>query len=113
MTTGPISFDWGQIHWLANAEIGNSAELSVARMVMKGGKTSDLHHHPNCEEAVYLVRGKLEHRIGNETFLQEPGSTVTVPRNTAHSASNIGSEEAEIIASYSTAARDFQPGRPD
>ena len=103
----------GQIQWLANAEIGNSEELSVARMFVKGGKTSDFHHHPNCEEAIYLVRGKLEHRIGNETLPQEPGSSVTVPKNTAHSTTNVGEDDAEIIVSYSTAARDFKPGHPD
>ena len=112
MTTRPVVFDWGEIHWLVNAEVGNSAELSVARMLIKTGKSSDFHHHPNCEEAIYLIRGKLEHRIGNETLSQGPESTIVVPKNTAHSTTNVGSDEAEIVVSYSTAARDFRPGHP-
>ena len=66
-------FPWGTIEWLANDEVGNSRELSLARMTLPPGKGTDTHIHANCEESIYVVRGEVECRIGEDRVQIEGG----------------------------------------
>ncbi|MBI2156240.1 MAG: hypothetical protein HYU26_04925, partial [Candidatus Rokubacteria bacterium] len=40
-------FPWGVIEWLAGGEVGNSTELSLARVSLPPGKATDTHVHGN------------------------------------------------------------------
>lgn len=106
--TEPITkFDWGEIYWLANAELGNSRELSLARMFIYPGASNDNHRHPNCEESIYLVRGQVRHQVGAQNINQQVGSAVIVPRDTPHRSTNVGTGAVELILAYSSEARAF------
>ena len=102
-------YDWGAMYWLGNQEIGNTKGLSMATMVMKPGAVGVSHHHPNCEEVLYLIKGRLEHHIGDEVIVQEPGDFVTIGAHVSHHAINIADEDAEVIIAFSSAARTFVP----
>jgi mannose-6-phosphate isomerase-like protein (cupin superfamily) len=101
-------FPWGVIEWLANDEVGNSHELSLARMTLPAGNGTDTHIHANCEESIYVVRGKVECRIGKDRVEMSAGGQSVVPRGAVHGIRNVGAEPAEIILSYSSAARAFE-----
>jgi len=101
-------FPWGAIEWLANDEVGNSRELSLARMTLPPGNATDTHIHANCEESIYVVRGEVECRIGEERVRMSPGGQSVVPRGAVHGIHNVGDTPAEIILSYSSAARAFE-----
>ncbi len=101
-------FPWGTIEWLANDEVGNSRELSLARMTLPPGNGTDTHIHANCEESIYVVRGEVECRIGEERVRMSAGGQSVVPRGAVHGIRNLGDTPAEIILSYSSAARAFE-----
>ncbi len=101
-------FPWGVIEWLAGAEVGNSRELSLARMSLPPGNATDTHVHANCEESVYVVRGRVECVYGGEAKLLSAGELTVVPRGAVHRLKNAGGEPAEIILSYSSSAREFK-----
>ena len=101
-------FPWGTIEWLANDEVGNSRELSLARMTLPPGKATDTHIHANCEESIYVVRGEVECSIGEERVRMKAGALSVVPKGAVHGIRNAGEAPAEIILSYSSAARAFQ-----
>ena len=100
-------FDWGAIEWLANREVGNAKELSVARMVLRPGMATDAHVHANCEEAIYVVHGMVECRTGRRLVKLRTGGQSVVPRGAVHRIKNAGTTPAEVILSYSSAAREF------
>ena len=100
-------FEWGSIEWLANAEVGNSQELSLARMVLRPGMATDTHVHANCEESIYVVRGRVECRVGAQRVALGAGERSVVPRGAVHAIRNAGAEPAEIVLGYSSAAREF------
>jgi quercetin dioxygenase-like cupin family protein len=100
-------YEWGTMYWLGNREIGNTDSLSMANMVMKPGAIGVSHHHPNCEEVLYLLKGRLEHHIGGDILVQEPGDFITIGANISHYAVNIADEDAELIIAFSSAAREF------
>ncbi|MGH8735874.1 MAG: cupin domain-containing protein [Burkholderiales bacterium] len=101
-------FSWGTIEWLANDEVGNSRELSLARMTLPPGKGTDTHVHANCEESIYVVRGEVECRIADDRVRIKAGGQSVVPRGAVHGIRNAGDAPAEIILSYSSASRAFE-----
>lgn len=103
-----IEEPWGSLNWLANDALGNSANLTLGRVIIKKGHSSPRHSHPNCDEVLYLLKGKLKHIVGNQTFVVEPGDTTVAPANTAHITLNIGDEDADFILAYSSGDRRFR-----
>jgi mannose-6-phosphate isomerase-like protein (cupin superfamily) len=101
-------FPWGTIEWLANDEVGNSRELSLARMMLPPANATDTHIHANCEESIYVVRGEVECRIGEQRVRMTAGGLSVVPKGAVHGIRNVGEAPAEIILSYSSAARAFE-----
>ena len=101
-------FPWGVIEWLAGGEVGNSRELSLARMSLPVGNATDTHVHGNCEESVYVVRGKVECTSDGRSEMLAVGELTVVPRGAVHRLRNAGTEPAEIILSYSSNAREFK-----
>jgi mannose-6-phosphate isomerase-like protein (cupin superfamily) len=100
---------YGSLEWLANGELGNAAELSVARMIIVPGATSASHSHSNCEEAAYLVRGAVEEVIGDAVLDMTPGCCAVAPRGIPHYFRNVGSVEAEVLLFFSSAHRAYEP----
>ena len=100
-------FPWGVIEWLAGAEVGNAKEISLARLSIATGSATDVHIHGNCEEAVYVVRGRVECTTNGDSVMLEPGERSIIPRGAVHSLRNAGTEPCEIILSHSSAAREF------
>jgi quercetin dioxygenase-like cupin family protein len=102
-----IAEEWGSLNWLANAEIGNAEGVTVGRVTIRPGQANPRHSHSTCEEVLYLLSGRLAHRIGNASVILEAGDTLTVPANVAHYAANVGDEDADMIVAYSSGERDF------
>jgi len=100
-------FSWGVIEWLAGAEVGNSDELSLARMSLHPGHANDLHRHGNCEESVYVVSGTIECMTDGSSVTLATGENTVVARSATHLLRNVGSEPAELLLSYSSAEREF------
>ncbi|UCC67205.1 MAG: cupin domain-containing protein [Armatimonadota bacterium] len=104
-----IDEDWGSLCWLASQKIGNAEGLTLGRVVIKAGMSNPKHSHPNCEEALYLLKGRLEHTIGDESVVLEAGDTIVLDAGIPHNATSIGDEDADMIVAYSSGLRGFQP----
>jgi len=103
-----VEADWGHLSWLAGGAVGNARGLTLGRVTIKAGAGNPAHSHGNCEEALYLLRGRLEHFVGAESVILEPGDTLVVAANVPHYANSIGDEDADMIVAYSSADRDFK-----
>ncbi|HUT01070.1 MAG TPA: cupin domain-containing protein [Phycisphaerae bacterium] len=103
-----VDTDWGCLRWLANKAIGNAEGFTLGRVTIKAGTSNPPHSHGNCEEALYLLTGRLEHFIGDESVLLEPGDTLVVAAGVPHYARSVGDEDADMIVAYSSAERDFR-----
>ena len=42
------------------------------------------HSHPNDEQWIYMLEGRVAHLLGDEVFSIGPGDLVHIPRNTVH-----------------------------
>ena len=104
-----INENWGSLTWLGNPQIGNLKDMTVGRVVIKKGHSNPRHAHGNCEELLYLLKGKLEHTMGSEKIILNPGDTLTIAPGVFHNALSVGEEDTDMMVCYSSGTRDFQP----
>jgi quercetin dioxygenase-like cupin family protein len=106
------TFDWGEITWFANNQIGNSDQLTLGRCIIKPGKTNPLHHHDNTSEVLTVVAGSIMHTTDTGEIKLETGDTITLPAGLPHRARNIGDRDAVLIIAYPTGHREWSSDEP-
>jgi len=93
--------------------------IEVGRYAMAKGTGADPHCHPN-EQIIYVLRGKLQARVGQEERLITPGDIVHIPPDVVHEIRAL--EHSEFLSSknlvegkgsrgWSAAAPVPRPGR--
>jgi quercetin dioxygenase-like cupin family protein len=100
-----VDFPWGRIVWLASGAQGNADALTLGHVTIRQGAQNDSHRHPNCEEILHLLQGRLEHVLEDSVFPMEPGDTLTIPQGQWHYARSVGDEDAVMLVCYSSANR--------
>lgn len=103
-----IHEDWGHLTWLAATKYGNADGLVLGRVTIKAGKSNPRHRHPNCEEVLYMLKGKIVHSLGDKSYTLSAGDTITIPAGVFHDAMCIGDEDADMIVAYSEGIRLFE-----
>ncbi len=99
-------FDWGSLQWFASRGLGNSDALTVGICTLKPGMGNPRHHHPNCEEVLHVLSGRIAHEIeGGAEVEMGPGDTIALPVNAPHGARNVGEEDAVLFVCFSSADR--------
>ena len=81
------------------------AQISLAKMSVATGVTSERHHHTNCTETIHVLAGQIEQRIGDEWRIMNTGDTCLIPMNTSHQTRNIGASPAVMMIAYSAGTR--------
>jgi quercetin dioxygenase-like cupin family protein len=104
---GTISEDWGTLTWLANHGLTGSL-VTVGRVLIGKGRSNPRHCHDNCEEVLHLLRGRLNHSVGDEWIALEAGDTLVVPPGVMHSAESVGDTDADMVVAYSSGERGFR-----
>jgi quercetin dioxygenase-like cupin family protein len=101
-----VKADWGELTWFVSKEQKSSDSLTVGKAVLKPGMASPRHYHPNCDEVLHLLKGRISHAIeGGRSVEMAEGDTITIPANVRHNAKNIGPDEAVMYLSFSSAER--------
>lgn len=91
--------------WLMEDAIHEGAGLSLAKMAVAPGIVSEVHHHPNCTEAIHLLSGSVLQRRGDEWIRLAAGDTILIPVGAAHQTRNDGTETAVMMVAYSAGSR--------
>ncbi|MBC8012235.1 MAG: cupin domain-containing protein, partial [Burkholderiales bacterium] len=92
--------------WYTSAEMKNTRSLTTGVAILKPGKANPLHSHPNCDEVLRVVSGKIRHTMNEVSVEMNAGDTVSIPQGVLHNATNIGDEDAVLAISFSTAFRE-------
>lgn len=101
------TFSWGELVWFANQGLGNQSDLTVGRCVLKAGCENPRHYHPNCSEVLVVAQGTIEHTAaGGKVAVMGAGDVASIPPNVVHHARNIGTGEAVLWISFSSATRE-------
>ena len=103
-----LDFSWGRIVWLVSRDLGNSTTLTFGRVTIKAGQANPRHRHPNCDEILHLLAGRLEHSLGDERFIMEAGDSISIPTGLWHNATSLGDTDAEMAICFSSADRETE-----
>lgn len=96
---------WGRLVWTASGAIGNSTTMSVGRATIRAGMENTRHRHPNCDEILHVVAGRLEHIQDNESWILDPGDSVSIPKGVWHQARSLGSEDVQVVICFDSPNR--------
>lgn len=97
------------MEWLVEDALQPGATLSLARMTVRAGCTSQAHRHPDCDEAVHVLSGRIEQRIGDRWLALGPGQTAHIPAGQPHCSRALGGDDAVLLVAYSAGRRIYQP----
>lgn len=111
-----LRYDRGSVDRIVDAEIGARAvDLHVNR-IRAGSAPGPYHLHTSSENVYLVVSGDVVVRIDGEDHRLAAGDAAFIPPGVAHSATNVGSSDAELIEIYAPADVDFvevtDAGRP-
>ena len=70
--------------------------IEVGKYAMAKGTGADPHRHPN-EQIIYVLRGRLRARVGDEERTLEPGDVAHFPPNAVHEVRAL--EDSEFLSS--------------
>jgi quercetin dioxygenase-like cupin family protein len=96
------------LRWLMEDAITEDAGLSLARMTVDPGVTSEAHRHPNCTETIHVLSGRVEQRRGNDWIELDTGDTILIREGETHQTRNIGTEIADLVLAYSSGSRVYE-----
>ncbi|MDF1739063.1 MAG: cupin domain-containing protein [Verrucomicrobiales bacterium] len=92
------SFEWGSLGWLSHPPATGNENLTVIDAVLNPGRGHNFHRHPDQEEMIYCISGRIEQWAEEEKRIPGPGDSVFIDADVVHASFNIGSEPAHFIA---------------
>lgn len=101
-----LHFPWGRLDWYVSGELGNSDTMTTGLATVLPGKSNPRHFHPDCDEVLHVVQGHIRHTMNERVVEMIAGDTVSIPAGTYHNATNIGTEDAVLAISFSSAWRE-------
>jgi quercetin dioxygenase-like cupin family protein len=101
--------DFGAVQWVSREGDPPGAEMTIGVAVFDAGKSNVEHIHPNCEEAVYVLEGAVEHTLGDQRTTLRAGDLIIVPRGVPHRLINASADAARCYIVFSSPERQFEP----
>ena len=97
-------FPWGRLEWFARRTL-NGLDITLGFCHLSHGRENSHHIHPNCDEVLFVVKGSIIHRIGEDEIPMGEGDSLLIPKGVPHSAKNIGDFDAVLSISFTNGDR--------
>ncbi len=98
---------WGSLRWVMNSKLDPGSGITLGIVELNAGQSNPLHVHPNSDEVIYMLSGRGEHQVGQETVILKAGDTLRIPAGTPHKAKALGNEPMRSVVAYNTGERQF------
>lgn len=96
--TPPEVQDWGKLRWMSNPPSTGAKQLTVIEVNITPGNGHDFHKHPDQEEVIYCISGKVEQWLDTEMKIIGPGDSVFIGADVVHASFNAGDTDAQLLA---------------
>ena len=90
--------DWGNLKRVSDPQVTEAKDLTVLDVELFPGRGHNFHHHPQQEEVIYCLSGKVEQWVGEEQQILEAGDSCFIPAGMVHASFNIGETNAKVLA---------------
>jgi quercetin dioxygenase-like cupin family protein len=95
------AMDWGRLGWISSPVHNGAAHLAIIVGDLNPGDGHSFHKHPDQEEVMCVVSGKVEQWIGKGKRVLSPGDAAFIPPGVVHASFNAGDANARVIAIFS------------
>jgi quercetin dioxygenase-like cupin family protein len=95
---------WGLREPLCHPGLTDAKLLYLVRMNMPPGHSHPFHRHPEMEEIIYVLSGRAEQWVGEESRILGPGDVAHIPQDGVHATYNAGPDMLVFLAILSPAA---------
>ena len=90
--------DIGASRWLSGPLTTGARQLTVIEVNLDPGKGHNFHKHPDQEEVILVIGGKIEQWVDREKRVLSPGDSAFIPADVVHASFNAGEQPAKIVA---------------
>jgi quercetin dioxygenase-like cupin family protein len=90
--------DFGTSSRLSDPPTTGAKQLTVIDVNFDPGKGHNFHKHPDQEEVVLVISGKVEQWVDREKRILGPGDSAFIPAGVVHASFSVGDQPANIIA---------------
>jgi quercetin dioxygenase-like cupin family protein len=91
------NLDWGSTAYLSNPATTGASQLTVMEVMLAPGKGHDFHKHPDQEEVICVIEGRIEQWLESKREELGPGEAVFIPADIVHASFNIGDHPAKLM----------------
>lgn len=95
-----VEGDGGMIRWISHPASTGAATLVVLHATLRPGEAHPFHVHPDQEEVVHVLSGRVEKWIDREKRILGPGDSAFMPAGVVHGIYNDGGEAARLLAIF-------------
>jgi quercetin dioxygenase-like cupin family protein len=88
------------LRWYCKPKITGAAQLAVVEASFQAGQGHSFHQHPEQEELLYVVSGRIEQWIGQEKRILQPGDAAFIPAGLVHASFNAGTDVSTVLAIF-------------
>lgn len=85
-------------HWLSTPELTGSEQLIAVRVEVEPGNGHPFHRHPTMDEMIYVLSGKGEQWLEEDTRMLGKDEAVFIPKGKVHAIYNTGNEPLIFLA---------------
>ncbi|MBI3832595.1 MAG: cupin domain-containing protein [Planctomycetes bacterium] len=89
---------WGKMAWLSGPKLTGAEHLTVLEARLDKGGGHSFHFHPHQEELIFVVEGRIEQWLEQESKILGAGDALFIPRETVHASFNVFAEPARVLA---------------
>jgi len=89
---------FGAVARLSGPKDTGAEKLTIMDVKLNKGGGHSFHFHPNQEEVIYVLEGRIEQWLEHECKILSPGDALFVPRATVHASFNIFDAPARVLA---------------
>jgi quercetin dioxygenase-like cupin family protein len=94
------SAGFGALRMICDPALAGARRLLMLEAVFDPGQGDPFHHHPEQEEIIYVVEGRVEQWLGRDRRVLGPGDAAFVPPQVVHAAWNVGDGPARLLAVF-------------
>jgi quercetin dioxygenase-like cupin family protein len=98
--------DWVTRRWVCHPASTGAKQLTVIDATLAHGQGHSFHSHPNQEEVVFVIAGKVEQWVDREKRILNFGDAAFIPAGMVHASFNVGEGDARLVAIFGPSVGD-------
>ena len=88
--------DWGTMGWISRPSSTGAQQITAMETILNPGMGHNFHKHPDQEEVIAVVEGRIEQWLEEERHDLGPGEAVFIPAGVVHASFNLGNTPAKL-----------------